>query len=69
VEAYWRLSFDGRGEVKMQKIVFLFDLIPGRLDQFCFVIDELKVKGKRAIKLYVQGNSFTFYYPLYYQLI
>ena len=44
LEANWGFCFDGAGEVKMQEVVFVFDLIPGGFDEFCFVVHELEIE-------------------------
>ena len=53
----------------MQKIIFVFDLIPGGFDEFCLVMHELEIEREGAVELNVEGDCFTFYYFLDYVFV
>jgi len=61
--------FDGGGEVKVQKIILLLDLVPWGFNEFGLLAVELKVERKGAVKLNVQRNRLSLYYLLNYILV
>jgi hypothetical protein len=69
LEAHGGFCFDGGGQVEMQEIEFLFELVPRGLDEFGFVVDELKVEGEGTVELDVEGNGVALDYLLNYELV